>query len=311
MKPSEKHIKGFEKMFTLQMQDVYEWVSYIHMDYDGPDPSKNRHRGRILYTVEFFEDDIPDFGEQMALAKEIGRFHKSLGLDLFYSYSSMSVDREKKGFPLAESTNKTDKYVEYVFRQVVREIKLIYKRIVYMESSDKTKLTGMQVPGVNYEEDDYHFFSYFSDDLFDRKKNSDDYEFDHLDDQEFYEYLRDKYGFPKELLPQLQKKLERWSKETDPNYKKPITESEDKLEKYYDYIAKDIIDRMEFNDPIFDHMAELYGESVNTCNLHASIDGIIQNMYGASGIEVLEVVVRVKRILDKIKPHRCDPNYRG
>jgi hypothetical protein len=118
---------------------------------------------------------------------------------------------------LIESTNKTDKYVEYVFKQVVSEIKLITKKTAFTKT--KTKLVGMQVPGIIYLEDDYHWFSYFSDDLFERRRDSDDYEFDHADDQEFYEYLRDKYGFTKELLPQLQKKLERWAKETDPDYR--------------------------------------------------------------------------------------------
>jgi hypothetical protein len=49
---------------------------------------------------------------------------------------------------LIESTNKTDKYVEYVFKQVVSEIKLITKKTAFTKT--KTKLVGMQVPGIIY-----------------------------------------------------------------------------------------------------------------------------------------------------------------
>ena len=68
---------------------------------------------------------------------------------------------------------------------------------------------------------------------------------------------------------------------------------------------------MKFNDPIFNHMAEIFGNEVNTCNLYSSIVDIIQNYYGARRIEVLEVVVKINERLDNIYPHRCNPNYRG
>ena len=134
--------------------------------------------------------------------------------------------------------NKTDRYVDYVFKQVVSEIKLITKKITFMTPNGKTKLIGMQIPGVIYQEDDYHYFSYFSKDLFDRK--GDDV-FDDDDDEDFFNYLKDTYGFTKELLPQLQKKLERWAKETDPDYNKPLTESENKIGRYINYIVDDLV----------------------------------------------------------------------
>jgi hypothetical protein len=344
----EKLLRKIENTMNSYMRDRYYWFDHLEIEFDPQGSRVLRQNEPLITYIVYFKGGDYDFREtwengdrnldkgndtQQSAQEYISKMHGSIfkfeDQRIYFTSYSFLPNGDRVSFPfisyemrkksINESTSKTDKYVEYVFRQVVREIKLIYKGIgtgglgcpVYMQPSDNTKIAGMQVPGVNYEEDDYHFFSYFSDDLFDRKKNSDDYEFDHLDDQEFYEHLRDKYGFPKELLPQLQKKLERWAKETDPDYNKPITESEDKLEKYYNYVVNDIISRLEFNDPIFDHMAELYGKRVNTCNLRASIDEIIKEYYGAKGIDILEIVVKVKQRLDKIRPHRCDPDYRG
>jgi hypothetical protein len=93
--------------------------------------------------------------------------------------------------------------------------------------------------------------------------------------------------------------------------KKGINESTNKIEKYYNYVVNDIIKRLEFNDPIFNHMAELYGERINTCNLFSSIIEHVRNGYGARIDEAHKIVMLVKQRLDKMYPHRCDPDYRG
>jgi hypothetical protein len=214
----EKLLRKIENTMNSYMRDRYYWFDHLEIEFDPQGSRVLRQNEPLITYIVYFKGGDYDFREtwengdrnldkgndtQQSAQEYISKMHGSIfkfeDQRIYFTSYSFLPNGDRVSFPfisyemrkksINESTSKTDKYVEYVFRQVVREIKLIYKRIVYMQPSDNTKLAGMQVPGVNYGEDDYHFFSYFSDDLFDRKKNSDDYEFDHLDDQEFYEHL--------------------------------------------------------------------------------------------------------------------------
>jgi hypothetical protein len=352
MRIGDRNLRSLEQILLAKVKTKYDWVKHIHMqhnvEYGDPyhlsndltndKPIKN---GLIHYIVEFEDNATPFWDEQSEVFHLISEFHSTMVFNTYFTTTSMSNNHNSGSFPyyltdtptkISESTNKEEQYVDYVFNNVINDIELIYKGGI------KKELIGFLVPGVIYQQDDYHYFSYFGDKLFATKYYS-DYEFENSNDGMFYQHLKRNYGFPKKLLPQLRNKLKEWAKKIDPEYGEErictncgdvgcdqcmVYESEDnviiaeslfssstKLEKYYNYIADDIVDNMKFNDPIFDHMAEIFGEKVNTCNLYSSIVGIIKNYYGARRIEVLEIVVKLKERLDNIYPHRCNPDYRG
>lgn len=212
-----------------------------------------------------------------------------------------------------------EKFVDTVAKHVISQIELIYKGGI------KKRLVGMQVPGVEYQEDDYHYFSYFSVDLFARKKDVEDFEFDMGDDKQFYGYIHKMFAFPEELLPQLQKKLEKWAKETDPDYgvermcgncggvgcdQCMVNESEDKTEKFHSLIIKNLLKKTEFYVDVVEKKGEEYNfiEVLLPRILVAVMDGagydeMINDMmshYGLQGEEEVKIVIdRYMDVVDK------------
>jgi hypothetical protein len=81
-----------------------------------------------------------------------------------------------------------------------------------------------------------------------------------------------------------------------------------KQEKYIKFVSNDIIKRLEFNDPIFFHIAEFAGERINTCNLYASLPDTISDTYGARVGESHRIIEIVIKRLNEIYPDRCIPN---
>jgi len=82
----------------------------------------------------------------------------------------------------------------------------------------------------------------------------------------------------------------------------------DKQEKYIIFVSNDIVRRLEFNDPIFNHIAEFAGVRINTCNLLSSLPDIISDTYGARVGESHRIIEIVIKRLKELYPDRCIPN---
>ena len=80
-----------------------------------------------------------------------------------------------------------------------------------------------------------------------------------------------------------------------------------KVRRYMVYVVNDIISDLDFNDETFDHMADLNGLRVNTCNLYSTMTNYIESKYGARIAESHRITAMLKERLDEMYPKRCIP----